>query len=112
MLTSDTTTISTPTTITGACSLSGTAVLVVDADLTLASGCLHSVRARACVAKVACERVARQDSATLQVAAGVTVTSNGGQYAWSGGSISGAGTVTFNAALAISGSVSLGVSQV
>ena len=112
MLTSDTTTISTPTTITGACSLSGTAVLVVDADLTLASGCLHSVRARACVAKVACERVARQDSATLQVAVGVTVTSNGGQYAWSGGSISGAGTVTFNGALAISGSVSLSVSQV
>ena len=40
------------------------------------------------------------------------MTSTGGAYAWSGGTIAGAGTVTFASALAISGSVSLGVHTV
>ena len=43
MLSSGTTTFSEPTTISGACSLFGTAVLIVNANLTLTNGCNHSV---------------------------------------------------------------------
>ena len=57
-------------------------------------------------------RRARQGAAILQIAAGVTVTSTGGTYAWSSGTIAGAGTVTFVSALVITGSVSLSVDKV